>query len=940
MPKLVRSALMERTGRQSALNLRVGHIGFNPFFLQLELKDCSLSGHGGEAMIGFERLFVDFELASFWHRAFVFKAIGLNAPFVNAAVSSSGALNLLSLQPKGPPQSSAATDQPLPRIQVATFRVSGGTLSYADASRRTPFADKLQPIDFVLTDFTTGVEGGRFTFSGASRLDERLEWHGSVSVQPISSSGEFSVQGLHAGTVWDYFKDRLNFVVKSGLIDVAGHYHFVLSDPVELQLEIARLASRDLAIGPSAAAAEWISLPQLAVESTSLDLAQRLVRVGAIELSGLKVLAWLDTDGKVNLASLAAPSEEVASPPAGPEGRPWRLELGELKVAGANISAEDRSLKPAATFILAPVNLQIKGISSDFGRPLDVLLDAGVNGAGSVSVQGKVSPDPGAASLHLQVRNIDLKALQPYIARRTAMSLQSGRLQLSGDLKTDVRQVRGQARRSSGFTGNLGIDNLHTIDNTLRNDLINWQRLEVRGLRLQTEPDKLSIEQVSFHKPYARVIIAPDKTLNIARVLAGNDVAAAVSAQAAGAPVAEPTKPAVPAGPAPQPMAIAIRRVTIDSGEVNFADLSIQPNFAAGIQALDGTVLGLSSDPESRANVKLSGEVNQFSPVAIDGEINIFSAALFTDLNLSFRNMELTTFNPYSGKFAGYSISKGKLTTELRYQVHDRKLEAGHHVVIDQLEFGAKTASKEAVTLPIKLAVALLKDRHGVIDLNLPVTGTLDDPQFRLGPIIWKVLVNLLLKAVTAPFALLGSLFGGGPDLQFIDFAPGVADLDSAAQTKIKAVGKALTERPQLKIELPIAAVPALDREAIIEARFRVATAELDVVDAAGQVKMLAAMYKKQTGEPPQYPEIPKDELKDESKDAALARKHEFLVKSLRAAIVVSDAELRGLAQQRAESMQKSLLADGQIDPTRVFLVVNDKGTVQGGQVRLELSLQ
>jgi len=290
----------------------------------------------------------------------------------------------------------------------------------------------------------------------------------------------------------------------------------------------------------------------------------------------------------------------------------------------------------------------------------------------------------------------------------------------------------------------------------------------------------------------------------------------------------------VPAGPASQPMAIAIRRVTIDDGEVNFADLSIQPNFAAGIQALAGTVQGLSSDPESRASVKLTGEVNQFSPVAIDGEINLFSAALFTDLNLSFRNMELTTFNPYSGRFAGYSIAKGKLTTDLHYQVQDRKLEAEHHVVIDQLEFGAKTASKDAVTLPIKLAVALLKDRNGVIDISLPVTGTLDDPHFRLAPIIWKVLVNLLLKAVTAPFALLGSLFGGGPDLQFIDFVPGVADLDSAAQTKIKAVGKALTERPQLKLELPIAAVPGLDREAIIEARFRAATAGLDAVRRRG----------------------------------------------------------------------------------------------------------
>jgi uncharacterized protein involved in outer membrane biogenesis len=961
VPKLLRSALMENAASTFDVKPTIGHIAFNPFFLQLELKDCSLSGNAGDRMVGFERLFVDFELASLWRRAFVFKAIELDGPFVNAAVSSSGALNLMALQPKSPPKPSAATDQPLPRIGVASLKVSRGSLNYADASRRTPFTSKLQPIDFELRDFTTGIEGGRFTFSGASKLDERLEWHGKISVQPIASSGEFRIQGLRATTVWDYFKDRLNFVVNSGLIDVDGHYQFALRDPIDLQLAISRCASRDLAISPSATEAEWISLPQLAVESTSLDLAQRLVKVGAIDLHSLKVLAWLDADGKVNLASLAAQPGAVASEPAepakpaAPESRPWRFELGELKVADANISAEDRSLKPAAAITLAPVNLQIKAISSDLSRPVDVTLDAGVNGAGRVSIHGKVSPDPVTASLHLQLSNFDLKALQPYIAQRTAMSLKSGRFQLTGDLKADTRQVRGQVRKSLGFTASLGVDNLHTIDNALGNDLVNWQRLEVRGLKFQTEPDRLSIEQVNFRKPYARVIIAPDKTLNIARVLAGNGADAALSPPKAATAVAAPAVSAESAGPVPKPMAITIRRVSVENGEANFADLSIQPNFAAGIQALEGTVLGLSSDPESRAKVKLSGEVNQFSPVAIDGEINVFSAALFTDVNLSFRNMELTTFNPYSGKFAGYSISKGKLTTELRYRVQDRKLEAEHHVVIDQLEFGAKTASKDAVTLPIKLAVALLKDRHGVIDLSLPVTGTLDDPHFRIGPIIWKVLVNLLVKAVTAPFALLGALFGGGPDLQFVDFAPGLADLDGAAQERIKAVGKALAERPQLKIELPIAAVPELDREAMVNARFHAATAaeiqamkltrsappgaepaDLDAFDAATQVKILTALYQRKSAGPVPYPAIPQDA----SKDAALDLKREFLLKSVRSAIVVSDAELRSLGQQRAEAMQKILLAGGQIDPARVFLVVSDKAKAQGALVRLELSLQ
>ena len=209
----------------------------------------------------------------------------------------------------------------------------------------------------------------------------------------------------------------------------------------------------------------------------------------------------------------------------------------------------------------------------------------------------------------------------------------------------------------------------------------------------------------------------------------------------------------------------------ITDGSTNFADFSVQPNFAAGILALNGTVTGLSSDPNSRAEVKLAGNVDRFAPVDISGRVNLLSAAVFTDITMNFRNMELTAFNPYSGKYAGYNISKGKLTTELRYKIENRKLDAQHHIVLDQLEFGAATESKDAVPLPVRLAASLLKDRNGVIDLNLPVTGSLDDPQFRVGPIIWQAFVGLLTKIVTAPFALLGSLFGSGEELAYVDFS-------------------------------------------------------------------------------------------------------------------------------------------------------------------------
>jgi hypothetical protein len=273
---------------------------------------------------------------------------------------------------------------------------------------------------------------------------------------------------------------------------------------------------------------------------------------------------------------------------------------------------------------------------------------------------------------------------------------------------------------------------------------------------------------------------------------------------------------------------------------------------------------------------------------------------------------------------------------------------------VDQLEFGDKTASKDAVSLPIKLAVALLKDRNGVIDLDIPVTGTLDDPAFRLGPIIWKVFVNILEKAVTAPFALLGALFGGGPDLQFIDFRPGAADLDSAAADRVKAMVKALNERPQLKIEVPIASVGELDRPALIEEQYlsrvreaqagtagrgksKAAATDFGQLEPAAQVELLTQIYAKIAGAEPKYPETVTN---IKTKPELAAAKVDFLKQALHEHMTISEGDIAALGRERAQAVQQALLTDTQLDPARVFLVANDKAKNQDGKVRLELSLK
>jgi hypothetical protein len=986
-PRLARHALLTDIPKALGVTPSVGEIHINPFLLQVEVKDFALAGKDAQKLLGFDRLFVDFELSSLWRRAYSFGRIEIASPYVNAAVATDGTLNLAELRPKPAPQPAAAKSGPLPALRIGDFRVTQGRVSYEDRSRPSEFAARLEPITFELKDFTTGVTGGLFTFTGSSKLGERIEWHGHVSVQPIESDGEFRIDGLHARTLWEYLEDRLNFVINSGTIDLAATYKFSLRDAPELALDVASISVADLAVRPRDSDADWISVPGLSVKGVSVNLAQRQAQVDSLSLSGVKILGCLEPDGSLNLQKLTAPRSPGAKPaPAVPPPTlhaeagaapaangvadpPWRVDLREFEIRDANISAEDRTLQPAAKITLAPLSLRIEAASLDLSKPVKVALDTRINETGSLKVTGDLTPQPLGASLSLKLADVDLTMLQPYIARYTSMSLRSGKL----GSDAEVRYGAGKQAPALQFSGNIWVEKLHTVDEVRHDDFINWDRLDVRGLSYQQAADRLEISEVVARKPYARVIIESDSSFNVKRVLSAPGAAppppatSPVAAQSprAGTVAASRTAAggdAVMAAQAPgtaKPMAMAIKKIMVQKGQANFTDLSVTPNFSAGLQDLEGSVLGLSSKPNSRASVDLHGNVDAFSPVTIKGEVNLLSAALYTDIAMDFRNMELSIFNPYSGKFAGYNITKGKLTTELHYKVQGRMLDAQHHIVIDQLEFGDKTASKDAVSLPVKLAVALLKDRNGVIDLSLPVTGSLDDPKFRLAPIIWKVLVNILEKAVTAPFALLGSLFGGGPDIQFIEFKAGASALDPAASDKIKAVVKALKERPQLKIEVPIAADPAVDSPALVGALLTAQLSEaqaeaaqksnrkkaalaapmpgFDELDAPARLQLLTQLYVKNLGAEPKYPE---ELTAQKPKPEILSAKIDFLTAGLREHISVGANELRSLGEQRAAAIQQALLTDTQVEPERVFLVANDKASAKDGVVRLELSLR
>jgi len=964
-PDIIRKQAVAFVSKTYGRELQVGTVRLNPFLLQLEISDVVFPDRDGQAMLSLKRLFVDVELSSLWQRALVFRELTLDAPGVRAVWLADGSVNLADLAPPAGDEPEAEKSA-LPRVWIESLSVTGGKLDYVDTTRKPqPLTRSLSTVAFSLQDFRSTAEGGEFAFSASTPRAERIDWKGRVALAPaVSSEGEFSVVGLRLPDLAEVLGDVLPFGVTAGVADLAGSYRAALGSGLDLRLQVPKFTLTDLALRARGAAADWVQLPSLAITDTAVALPERSVSVGKVALAGLKVSAWLDADGTVNLQRLLAPAASPAATAGKPGAAapPWSAQLASLELTDAGIDFEDRMQTPIKRFAVTPINLRLAGASLDLSKPLQLAAAATLNGRALFKADGSLTPQPLAADVDVSLQQASLQILQPYLLPYADVTIRDGLLNVVGKLRATPPNAKGPL---FSFAGDVKVSDFKSADNALKQDLVNFRGLELQKLRYEHAPDALTIDRVLITQPFARVSISREQALNITAVLAPGGAAAkaaAAGAQAGAIAIAVvPRKSGAPAPrqPAAETLPIRIREVRVSDGRLNFFDASVQPNFAANVFALDGTVTGLSSAPTSRATVDLKGRVDEFSPVLISGSIQPFAYDRFTDIGMKFQNISLPVLNPYSGRHAGYTIAKGKLDTTFHYLVQDRKLTATHKIRIDQLEWGEATESRDAASLPVKLATALLRDKNGVIDLDIPVSGTLDDPEFRIGPIVWKVIVNLVVKLVSAPFALIGSLFKDAQDAQFVDFAPGTAALDTASAERLAALARALVEKNELRLDVPIGSVAELDRPALAERLYvqqlGTATAlalgrkpedktplpDFNTLPPKQRLEVLGALVRQAGGVAAPLPVPPAGSASAAAaapggEAAAIAA----LETQARAAIVVPEAALGSLGQQRAAAVQRALLAGTALQPERVFLTAAGKVGAQGDMVRFELALK
>ncbi|WP_055010949.1 DUF748 domain-containing protein [Pseudomonas caricapapayae] len=929
---------------------KLERLEFNPYTLELTLWGLNI-GTPGKEQVAFEKLYANLQINSLWTRALHLQRIELIKPRTELLFDKQGKLNLAQLfkLPASEPAKDEPPGKPFP-LRIDEIKLADGYVHFQDLRPSQPIEFLYDTLNFELKNLSTLPEDNAdMTLVAAGPDGGQIDWVGRISLIPITSEGTLKVTDSKMKLWWPYVRDALPLALEDGVLNFSTAYTLNLAKETELKLTNVSASVAPFALN-TPDGRPLVRLQRLDVSETSVDLAKQLVNVGKVRSQKLETWAAREADGQLDWQKLfagqparpAAPQtpavdEKAAEAPAATENaakanaqpvaqnKPWQVLLRDVQLRNYMVHLADRVPQEPVALDVGPLNLDIQNFDSLNKAPFTLKLDTGLGKQGNLTAAGNVNLNPVSAQLNVTSRDIDLRIAQAYISPFIRLELRSG--MLGSDLAVNLKSTEPLA---FSVTGKAQVNQLHTLDTLKQRDFLKWQQLQLEGLDYQ-HGTGLSIAKVDMDQPYARFMINEDRTTNVDDLLIP---------QADDKTASQP-KPArtQPKPKAENPLAIHVGEVNIKDGSANFADMTLTPNFATAVQQLNGRIGTIDNRKPTPAPVDIEGKVDRYAPVTIKGSLNPFDPMASLDITTSFKRVELTNLTPYSGKFAGFRIRKGRLNLDLHYLITKGQLKAQNKVLVEQLQLGERVDSPDALDLPIRLAVALLKDTQGRISLELPIEGDLNNPQFSVMPIVWQTLRNLVLRAAQAPFKMLGGLVAGGSseDLGSVSFAPGSSDLSAEAQSALDKLSVALKERPDLKLEIegtsaassdgPLIAQQRLEREyqytyyKILQRRGDKVPARAGMIQVPEDEKapMLEGIYRTRLKQQPpaEWANLGKEQRANQMRAAVLKfwSSNEVL--------------LRELGQSRASSIKDYLVDKGKLEDARVYFVDARLGQAQ-----------
>jgi len=837
-PRVIRSQLIRQVGAQTGLDTTVGKVRCNPFSLELEIESLEAGPKGAEPWLGFDRFHANLQLASLWRWQLVLREVSIGRPHVLAHLDAQGQLNLAGLAATETLLTNTTPREVrLPRATIGSLAISNAVVRWRD--------------DFIRPGFEAAVTGGRLSMTNVyslatnafhfeARLDGEtaLRATGKAALLPLSAEIAATADGLSLGRYARYLPDWSPLRLTNGVVTAGLEGRLARTGrDIAAVITDATVDVEGIAVVTTADSQPVLRAARAMLSGVTADLGARVAGVGAVEVVQPEVSVHRLKNGAIDwqvwLGQLASKL------PAGDTNTPaWSWSAGSVRATNAVLHVVDAVPTNQVTLTITNALVQASGLTNDLGQPIAIDLAFELVSGGRGTLSGELTPTPPAARLRIQADDVFLPVVQPYLDGIVNAGLRNGFGSMAGDLQATLTATNGL---QAAFTGSLGAREIEVLEGVSGAPLAALQRLEVSGLEVDWPFEDLRIKSVEVHQPSAQLVLREDGTSNVDDVVSRRLLEEAWRQLTA----------------VWHALQFELDELKLSEGRIRLADESAQPPFQSGASGIIVELKGLRPDGAEPATLNVGGRIEDKAPFSVVAEFKPEGTNLTAKVSVSTQVISLPPGSTYAGRWAGYLIDQGRVSMDLRYELDHRRIKGENRVIVDDFEFGAKTGSKDAVNLPVKLGVALLKDRNNRIDLDVPVEGDLSDPQLKLGRVIWRAFANIFEKAATAPFRFLGSLIGAGADedLGSVEFVAGSAELSAKEADKLEKLARALYQRPQLKLEIVGRFDPAADEAAIRTAKFEAALNEFGGSLATNET-MRALAEALEMGQPPAREEL------------------------------------------------------------------------------------
>ena len=853
LPALVQwqaeKVVLERSGHQ----LSLGKPEINPLKLTVRVPTLNLQTPQGEPLAAFEEFYVDLSGTDLFSGLIALDEIRLQGLQLNVVLLPEGKTNFTPLVDafKSPEEPEPEPASEPPALRLAHLLIGNASIDFQDQRTADGLKTRIEPIDLELRDLATRSEDdGDFELNAVTTLGAELALRAKLQLVNPAANGTFNLTGLELAKLGPVLKTLLPTAPPTGQADLALNFDIDLQDTQTIEgeqvpkVEISQLQAqvRNFSIqstpGKGAAGAQFkelnvnegtfslqgntlklggvalaglnlkhaaqgqaLVLNSIQTGPVAIDLTAQQATVGMVSLQGGQVNASRNAQGDIDWLATAnawappkttgkteSPAESPTESPAeSAPGKPWAYRVAGVKLSNVNIDLKDATQQPALALGLTGLNIQTGPVTDKLNEPLPIKANVALRSGGDLALDGTLTPATAAASFDVALKALDLKLAQPFLAQFVKLDLASGLFSSQGKATYNAKE--------QGYKGSFELAKLRLNERGTNTAFLSWNTLG--SPQFSVNAKGLNVSRLSLDGLDTAFLIAKDKTTNVSRLLIDQPKAEGnnKNEQAASAESTD-TAPA---------FLVTIDRFNLANSELDFADESLFLPFGTRIHNLQGSVNGLSTKPGARGEIALQGAVDEFGEATAQGSVNLMNPTDFLNMAVKFNNLEMRNLTPYTATFANRKIESGKLSLNLDYRIENSQLNSTNQVVVDRLTLGERVQSPQARDLPLDLAVALLQDSQGRIDLGLPITGDLNDPQFSVADLVWKTLGNVLSKIVTAPFRALGALLGGGTDaeeLSTVAFNAGQNSLSPPQREKVSKLGQALKDRPKLALTL------------------------------------------------------------------------------------------------------------------------------------------